>query len=71
MDIIVIVGIAMIVTVFAVLLREERPEMALLLVLAFGVMIFILVLDKVGVIIDLFRDLTIRLRWTSFICSLS
>lgn len=57
MDIIAIVGIAMIVTVFAVLLREERPEMALLLALAFGIMIFVLVLDKVGVIIDLFREL--------------
>lgn len=58
MDILAIVGIAMIVTVFAVLLREERPEMTLLLALAFGIMIFVLVLGKVGVIIDLFRDLT-------------
>lgn len=52
-----IVGLALVVTVFAVLLREERPEMALLLVLGFGVLVFIMVLGKMGAIISLFRDL--------------
>ncbi|MDD4262449.1 MAG: stage III sporulation protein AD [Syntrophaceticus schinkii] len=58
MEILNIVGIALVVTVFAVLLREVRPEMALLLALGFGVLIFILVLSKMGAIINLFRDLT-------------
>lgn len=53
-----IVGFALVVTVFAVLLREGRPEMALLLALGFGVLIFIMVLGKMGAIINLFRDLT-------------
>jgi stage III sporulation protein AD len=58
MEIFYIVGFALVVAVFAVLLREERPEMALLLVLAFGVLVFILVLGKLGAIITLFRDMT-------------
>ena len=53
-----IVGFALVVTVFAVLLREGRPEMALLLALGFGILVFILVLGKMGTIINLFRDLT-------------
>jgi stage III sporulation protein AD len=57
MEILNIVGFALVVTVFAVLLREGRPEMALLLALGFGVLIFILVLSKMGTIINLFRDL--------------
>jgi stage III sporulation protein AD len=55
-----IVGFALVVAVFAVLLRDGRPEMALLLALGFGVIVFILVLGKMGSIIDLFRDLTRR-----------
>ncbi len=58
MEILNIVGFALVVTVFAVLLREGRPEMALLLALGFGVLIFILVMSKMGTIINLFRDLT-------------
>jgi len=55
-----IVGLALVVAVFAVLLREGRPEMALLLALGFGVFVFIIVLGKMGSIIDLFRELTRR-----------
>ncbi len=58
MEIMNIVGFALVVTVFAVLLREGRPEMALLLALGFGILVFILVLGKMGTIINLFRDLT-------------
>ncbi len=58
MEILYVVGFALVVAVFAVLLREERPEMALLLVLGFGVLIFILVLRKMGAVIGLFRDLS-------------
>lgn len=57
MEILYIVGFALVVAVFAVLLREERPEMALLLALGFGILVFILVLGKMGAIITLFRDL--------------
>ncbi len=58
MEILNIVGIALVVTVLAVLLREVRPEFALLLALGFGVLIFILVLSKMGTMINLFRELT-------------
>jgi stage III sporulation protein AD len=56
-----IVGFALVVAVFAVLLREgRRPEMALLLALGFSIFVFIIVLGKMGAIIDLFRELTRR-----------
>ena len=58
MEILYIVGFAFVVTVFAVLLRETRPEIALLLALGFGVLIFVMVLSKMGDIITVFRDLT-------------
>ena len=58
MEILYVVGFALVVAVFAVLLREERPEMALLLVLGFGVLIFILVLRKMEAVIGLFWDLS-------------
>ncbi|NPV28529.1 MAG: stage III sporulation protein AD [Firmicutes bacterium] len=60
MEILQVIGLGLVVAVLAVLLREERPETALLLVLGFGISIFIVVLGKMGEIIAVFRDLTRR-----------
>lgn len=60
MEILQIVGLGIIVAVFAVLLRQSRPEMALLLGLCFGIVVFILVLGKMGAVFAVFRDLTRR-----------
>ncbi len=60
MEILQIVGLGLIVAVFAVLLRENRREMALFLGLGFGILVFILVLGKIGAIFTVFRDLTRR-----------
>ncbi len=60
MEIMQIVALGLVVTVFAVLLRRERPEMALILVLGFGVIVFLMVLGKLGAIITVFQDLTRR-----------
>jgi stage III sporulation protein AD len=55
-----VVALGLIVAVFAVLLRQERPEMALILVLGFGVIVFLFVLGKLGAIINVFQDVTRR-----------
>ncbi len=60
MEILQIVGLGLLVAVLAVLLREERPEIAPFLALGFGIMIFIVILGKMGAIIMVFRDLTRR-----------
>ncbi|MDH7576215.1 MAG: stage III sporulation protein AD [Bacillota bacterium] len=60
MEILQVVGLGLVVAVLAVLLREERPEIALLLALGFGIMIFIMILGKMGAVITVFRDLTRR-----------
>lgn len=60
MEILQFVGIGLVVAVFAVLLRQERPELAMLLVLVFGLSIFLVILIKLGAVITVFRDLTRR-----------
>jgi stage III sporulation protein AD len=55
-----VVALGLIVAVFAVLLRRERPEMALILALGFGVIVFLFVLNKLGAIINVFQDMTER-----------
>ena len=58
MEILQVVALGLVVAVFTVLLRRERPEMALILALSFGVIVFLMVLNKLGAIITVFEDLT-------------
>ncbi|MGD0621650.1 MAG: stage III sporulation protein AD [Thermacetogeniaceae bacterium] len=60
MEIMQVVALGLMVAVFAVLLRRERPEMALILALGFGVIVFLMVLKKLGAIITVFEDVTRR-----------
>lgn len=60
MEILQVVALGLVVAVFAVLLRQERPEMALVLALGFGVIVFLMVLKKLGAIITVFEDVTRR-----------
>ena len=60
MEILQVVALGLVVAVFAVLLRRERPEMALILALGFGVIVFLMVLNKLGTIITMFQDVTQR-----------
>lgn len=58
MDIAQVIGLALITTVFLMVLRQERPVMAVLLSLAFGLIIFAAMLDKLSAIIEVMRELT-------------
>jgi stage III sporulation protein AD len=60
LEILQVVALGLIVAVFAVLLRRERPEMAMILALGFGVIVFLMVLNKLGAIITVFEDVTRR-----------
>jgi stage III sporulation protein AD len=66
MEIWQIVGLALIVTIIGVLLRQFRPEIALQLTILTAVMIFLLVLGKVKVIIELLQSLADQANVNSY-----
>lgn len=57
MDIVQIVGLGLIVTFFIILIKRQKPELALPLSLVLGIIIFFMVLSKLEVVLTLFRDL--------------
>jgi len=66
MEVLQVVGIGLVITVLAVLIRGQRPEFAVLLALGFGILVFLLILDKVGVVIGVFRDLSRKAQIEDF-----
>jgi len=60
------VGLALIVTVFSVVLKQIRPEIALQLSILAGASIFILILSKVRVIVDLLQTLADQANISSY-----
>ncbi|HWQ72250.1 MAG TPA: stage III sporulation protein AD [Desulfitobacteriaceae bacterium] len=66
MEIWQIVGLALIVTVTGVLLRQFRPEIALQLTILAAVMIFLLILGKVKIIIELLQNLADKANVNSY-----
>lgn len=57
MEIIQIVGLGFVVTTLALVIKQERPELALQLSLALAIIIFIFLLNKIQLILDLFYQL--------------
>jgi stage III sporulation protein AD len=55
-----IVGLALITTIFLLVLRQEKPVMAILLSLVFSIIIFTLMMDKLASIIEVMKELTRR-----------
>ncbi|EGW36670.1 stage III sporulation protein AD [Desulfosporosinus sp. OT] len=66
MDIWQIVGLALIVTVFCVVLKQIRPEIALQLSILAGAAIFIVILSKIKVIVDLLQTLADQANISSY-----
>jgi stage III sporulation protein AD len=60
LEIVQIVGLALVAAVLVVVLRPLRPEMALLLSVAAGVVLFLLVVDKVAAVVGVMRELAGR-----------
>jgi len=55
-----IVGFGLVAAVLVVILRQYKPEIALLVSLAAGITLFMLVLGKIGAIVEVLKDLSNR-----------
>ena len=60
MDVLQIVAFGLIATVLIVVVKSQRPELAVLLSVAAGVILFLMVLGKIGAIMDVIKDLASR-----------
>ena len=66
MEIWQIVGLALIVTVIGVVLKQVNKEIALQLTILTGVTIFLLILGKVKIIVDLLQNLADQANISSY-----
>lgn len=55
-----VVGLAIIAAVMGIVLRHNKPEMAVLLSITVGIIIFLMVLGKIGSVIDILKELAGR-----------
>lgn len=69
MEIAQIIGMALIITVFLLVLRQEKPVMAVLLSLVFAIIIFASMMGKLASIIDVMGELTRRAGINNFFMS--
>ncbi|MCW2277325.1 stage III sporulation protein AD [Heliophilum fasciatum] len=60
MEVLQIVGFGLIATVLLVILRKQRPEMAVQLSIAAGVILFLFILTKVTAVVQVLDDLANR-----------
>ena len=60
MEIMQIVGIGIVAAVLAVTIRQNKPEIAATVSIAAGIIIFFLVLGKIGAVIDVLKELANR-----------
>ena len=58
MDIIKIIGVGLIALIIIIILKQYRPEFVIYVSIIAGVIILILIMDKVSVIIDLLTSLS-------------
>ena len=66
MEIWQIVGLAIIVTVIAVILKQIQPEIAIQLTILTVVVIFLLIMGKVRIIVDLMESLADKANISSY-----
>jgi len=65
-EIVQIIGLAMVVTVVGAVIKQLKPELALQLSILAGVTIFILVMDKIRLVIDLLQKLAEQANISSY-----
>ncbi len=59
MEIVQVVGLGLVAALLAVILREYRPEMAMQVSLVAGIMIIMLVIDRVVVTVNVISDMAV------------
>lgn len=62
MEIVQVVGLAIVSVVLLLVVRQQRPEIAVLLALVVGLAVFFLVAQRLVAILDFLRDLASRAR---------
>jgi stage III sporulation protein AD len=55
-----VVGLALVTTIFLLILRQERPVMAVILSIVFSIVIFTFMMDKMASIIKVLQELSRR-----------
>ncbi|MEW6242730.1 MAG: stage III sporulation protein AD [Bacillota bacterium] len=60
MELVQIIALCLLSIVLLVLLRKERPELAVLLSLAAGTMVFLLILTRIVAVIQFVTELSVR-----------
>ncbi len=60
MDIMQVVGLGFVAVVLALVLRDNKPEMAMFLSVTAGIIIFISLLGKIGSVFDVIKDIASR-----------
>ena len=60
MEIAQVIGLALVTTIFLLILRQDKPVMAILLSLVFSIIIFTSMMGKLASIIDVIKELTRR-----------
>ena len=65
MEIIQIIGLGFMVTLLILVIKQQRPEIAVQLSLALATIIFLMVLSKINIVLDLFRDMAIKANISS------
>lgn len=60
MEILQVVALAIVAAVMGIMLRQNKPEIAVLLSIAVGTVIFLTVLGKIGSVIDILKQLAER-----------
>ncbi|MGI5839011.1 MAG: stage III sporulation protein AD [bacterium] len=65
MDIMQIVGFGIVVTVLLVVLRQERPEMAVQLSVIAGILIFLALVGRISAVLNILENLSLRVNLDS------
>ena len=65
MEIIQIIGLGFVVTLLILIIKQQRPEIAVQLSLALATIIFLMVLSKISVVLNLFRDMAAKANISS------
>ncbi|MCL4441870.1 MAG: stage III sporulation protein AD [Firmicutes bacterium] len=60
MDIMQVVGLGLVVAVLAVILRGSKPEMAVLLSISAGIIIFLAMIGRINSVLEVIKDLSAR-----------
>lgn len=60
MEVLQIVAIGLIAAVLIIVVKSHRPELAVLLSTAAGIILFLIVLGKIGSIIEIIKDLAFK-----------